>query len=226
MEVAGRIPPPGVVVQALFSAFSSRFAPHADNQPVQLARKRPYHVVFVSTNTRNHSTIEDALRELRGPRMQQIESETPGGRSGIGFWKDGAEESRMVPVGSPQAVAPTAATLGQRYQQKAVVGFSEDPAGTDIGHVLLVPERDPHKIHRDLFEKHGVEYKTILPGPGGTNQVHILDGDGGVSPSVQAYAKESGSRHRMIRGKITFIGSDTAEAATQEYSKHIDPIGV
>ncbi len=210
------MPTPAVLI----NAFVNGTAEKVGAEPIKLARpgRKPYHAVFVSPSKRESSSVTEAMAGLHSPDMAELESQTPGGKSGLGFWKDGAEESRMVPVGDPGEIPRTAAALGRRFDQKAVIGFNEDPAGTDKAHVLVVPGTDPEAIHRALMN-HGVEYKTVLPLSATHSQVHILDGDGGVTPSVRSFAAATGSKLKSVPGFIHFVGADTREAAQKEYDR-------
>lgn len=216
----GRMPGAGRLADALAAGGS-----HADTARVKLARPagEPYHVVFVSSNDRDEaSTIHQAKAGLTSPRfgdLIQLSHAIPavsGGRSGIGFWKDGAEESRLVHLKDPNAVRYVAARLGKAFRQKAAIGFTSG-AGGDVAHVLRVPESDPEKIAKDMMD-HGIEYKTIVPHRTGST-VHVLDMNGDISSSVEGYARQSGAEHTRHLGTVHWVGEETREAADKLYDE-------
>lgn len=201
---------------ALFAALSEAF--RGESEPVKLARQDdgPAHAVFVSPSVREDSTIPEALRAYKSGALAPLESAAPSGQNGLGFWRDGAEESRLVHVPTPDDVPVVGAKLGKQFKQKAVIGFMGG-SGADSWHTVRVPDRDPEKIHADLL-RHGVEYKTVVPDATGS-VVHILDTGSGLSDAVNGYAKEAGGRVTSKPGTVWFAGADTREDAAREYDR-------
>jgi hypothetical protein len=219
----GRIPSPARLIHAL------RYS-----QPHRLARitpgevPAPEHVVYVSPSTRDHSTFEQAAVNVNGPDMQRLESAAArlpsvrGGLNGIGFWRDGAEESRRVDVGDPAHLLRVGAALGRAFRQKAILAFREHPDGTSARHVMVVPQTDPQAIH-DAMARHGIEYKTVIPAGPGLTRVEAVDSGDTLGAAFDAYAAEAGAHeHQVRRGTDTFLGDDDRERAQQVFAQAVD----
>jgi hypothetical protein len=211
LSASGRIPSPDALVHALLAAMGVG----GYDSRIKLARPKPLNVLAVATSTRETSTVPEAFRDLESPEFRELEGETPGGRSGVGFWRDGAEGSRIVPTADPV----TAARLGLKYRQKGVITFAEHPGGTDKAHVLVVPTDDPLAVHNELWGKHQVEYKTVVPAGRGKSLVYVIDNGGALTPAVRAYAASTNAKHREYAGSSRYVGADDRDGAEREYRK-------
>lgn len=166
----------------------------------------------VSSSTREGSTYDHALADAGSPTHRDLEHDTPGGTSGIGFWADGAEPSRIVPETSPK----DAARLGLKYKQKAVLHFDPRPDGPhqyyrlDTGHLGLTP-----KQVAETLQRHGVEYSTVTP-----TAAHVVDLERVLAPNVAAAAKALGAPLHLLRGHGQIIGSyDSREEGAKAFQK-------
>lgn len=171
-----------------------------EEAPQKLSRPRSH--VYVSSNTREGTQMQDAYRMASSPEHGALMAATPGGRSGYGVWLDGAEDARMFPVSTPDQLAVVADSLGKQFKQKAVATFNEHTGGADALHVLTVRENDPEKVHRETSE-HGIEHKTILPSPEGL-EIHILDPGKQLDDAVESYASGRGARVTHHEGTVEF----------------------
>lgn len=189
--------------------------------PVKLSRGSADHVVYVSPSLRERSTLHDAAMGVHSPEMQALVAAAArmpsvrGGESGIGFWSDGAEESRKVALADPKEALRVAAALGRQFKQKSVLAFVEGE-GDDTRHVIVVPDTDVEKIHADMM-RHGIEYKTLLPHPSGT-QIEAIDSDSLHTPAFLGYADEAGAlSHERRVGTATFLGDENRDEAVKKY---------
>lgn len=168
----------------------------------------------VSSSTREGSKFPDAVADLESPEHKELESETPRGTTGIGFWADGAEPSRIVTGASPK----DAARLGLKYQQKAVLHFLPHPDGPhDYYRIDTKGTRGPgtENIAR-ILQDHGIEYKTLTPDGG----VHVVDQEGILGPNVKAAAKALGGSVQHLKGTASLIGSfDSREEGAKEFQR-------
>lgn len=214
----GRMPPPGQLADALAA------------RPAKLSRDStptaaPYHCVFVSSSQRENSTVNQAKAGLHSPDFHNLVMlshrlpGTEGGDSGLVYWSDGAEESRVIHVNDPNMLDQIAARAGNAFNQKAVLHFRSDGSGSDIAHVVTVPSTNPDEI-ADKLNAHGIEYKTVVPHPDeGKSEVHVIDLGGGLAPSVAGFAAEMGGTHQQHIGHATLIGAETREGAKALYDK-------
>lgn len=196
-------------------------------KPEKLSRSdaNGYNKVIVSSSQREGSTLAHARAGLSSPEFEDLvlaSHRVPGaegGKSGYGFWSDGAEESRIVNVANPALVPEVAAHLGKAFGQKAAIGFTSGAGGGDIAHVLSVPSTNVQAI-ADGLGKHGVQYKTVVPKPAeGRSEVHILDENGDFAGPISNFARETKSDHQQHVGKIHFIGGETREDGQQAYDR-------
>lgn len=165
----------------------------------------------LSSNTDEGTTVPHAISGLESDRFRKLESETPGGMSGLGFWEDGAEPSRIV----PHASLTDAAHLGLKYDQKRVLLFTPGE-GTWHHHVLFVPDGNPFDVAQSLTDA-GLHNKTVHPFRGGV-MAHLVD-DGTLRTPIEQAAKDLGAKHLSVRGTAEFPGADTREEAAREFSR-------
>lgn len=144
------------------------------------------------------SAVHDYLRN-HPAAVEQV-------KDAIGYWADGKEESAAVHLRNKNDLEPVLEDLRRRFNQKATIGFAEDANGPDLMHVISVRESDPDKIHTDL-SKHGVEYKTVVPGPTGST-VYNLDSGGVLRDPIAAYAREQRAHVDSVPGTVHFVGGD------------------
>lgn len=173
--------------------------------PAALAPPGGDYFVFASPSEREGSKHADmsALEPLSAyarvhPAVEDVEP-------GVGYWADGKEESGLVWVKDAASVPAVAHDLRERFNQKATIGFAQG-TGPDSAHILRTRETDPDKIHAQLSD-HGIEYKTVIPGPRGST-VFVLDSGNVLASPVSAYAKQTGAHLDSIRGTVHFVGGD------------------
>lgn len=163
---------------------------------------RPQNNVYVSSNTREGTQMPDAYRMVASPAHAALTQATPGGRSGYGVWKDGAEDARVFSPADPSSLAQVADSLRKQFAQKSVATFTETPQGPDALHVITIRETDPEKAHRDSLS-YGIEHKTILPDPEGLT-LHIIDPGKQLERAVAAYAAAHGAHPETHTGIVDF----------------------
>lgn len=226
LVASGRMPQPGALADALASLGGSvaRARLSRDDSP---NTEGPYHRVFVSSSTRDNSKPEHARAGLRSPAFHDLVllshrlPAAQGGQSGLGYWADGAEESRIVNVSDPAKLDEIAARLGKAFNQKSVLHFASDPGGSDIAHVVRVPTANADQIAESLTQ-HGIEYKTIVPDhETNSAEVHIIDMGGSLTPHVSAFASEHHGHHRQHLGHASYMGADTREEAALAFDRVI-----
>lgn len=215
----GRMPAPGRLADALAVGHAVRTSPALKRLARSGSPRPPYNRVFVSSSQRDGSTLNQARAGLSSPEFHDLilaSHRMPGvggGKNGLGFWADGAEESRIVDVDDPRLVPRVAAGLGRAFGQRSVLHFVSDPSGSDIAHVLTVPTDNAGQIASDLM-RHGIEYKTVIPDhENRRSEVHVIDSGGDLAGQVRAYAQETGAGHEQHVGKATYLGAETREQA-------------
>lgn len=224
LKAEGRMPAAGKLAAALAAGRAE-----AVRTAVKLARpddSDPYNAIFVSSSERDNSTIPQAKAGLESPAFHKLVTlahslpAANGGQSGIGYWKDGAEESRIVKLRDARPLSYAAARLGKAFNQKSVLLFREGADGHDVAHVLVVPETNADKIHNDMLAR-GIEYKTVVPHPtdSGKSVVHTIDFAGGATPDIEAYARDAHAEHYKHLGTAELIGADSRDEAHRIYDR-------
>lgn len=227
------MPQPGKLADALkaggYAAVKLSRAASAGASNVPVPAVPPFHRVYVSSSQRENSTVNQARAGLHSPAFHELVSMShrlpgaDGGKSGLGYWSDGAEESRVVHVVDPALAEKVGAALAKTHRQKSFAYFVTDPSGKDTVHVLTVPGADSDRI-ADVLMAHGIEHKTILPDANrGQTEVHIIDLGTGSTASVAGAARELGAKHDQHLGRADFPGAETREEAQRVYDKILTP---
>ncbi len=105
---------------------------------------------------------------MAGDILQRLGVKDAQVHDAVGDWGDSVENSLLVvlPDAHPKTLRCAAAWFGLVAQQKAVLAFHPDPAGTHLLSVLDLPGHDLATARR-LLDKHGIRDRTILAHQGG-----------------------------------------------------------
>ncbi|MDE2101641.1 MAG: hypothetical protein KGL39_30625 [Patescibacteria group bacterium] len=185
---------------------------------------------FVSPNTAEGGTFEDAARSLSSPEQRQfvnrakgLLAEHGGGSvtSAIGDWSDGAESSAvMLDHGDRETRDYMAAELGMEKDQKAVLTFNVDRNGTDAMHMATIPA-SPADVRGEL-DNAGVTFRTLVPmRHGQATRLMVYDGGNELASKVAKVGEHYGVHVSTVKGSGTFIGGNTREEANAAYQKVI-----
>lgn len=186
---------------------------------------------FVSPNTEENLSFEQAVQNLNSPQQQQAVSRAQflinkvfgNGtvQSAIGDWKDGAENSVVVnvPGHDKNALDFTLATLGKELNQKSVLSFVHDETGDDRIYTLHTTQ-DVQSV-RKVLEDAGISFRTIVPEQGGET-VHVFDQGGKMVDVIGKAAQQlKADGLTVIGGRGEFIGGDTREEGQRQYEQVI-----
>lgn len=146
----------------------------------------------------------------------------------VGAWSDGAENSVMTTVDGSDwdKLRVSAAMKGSLANQKAVLAFQEDAAGSDT--LLQFDARGSlGEIHDGLL-KDGLAFHTLIPTSGGARVVIVAGSEDDATNTAKA-ASRYGAEVSFRQGRAEFIGvggDGTREQAQQTYAGIIDGSGV
>jgi hypothetical protein len=173
--------------------------------------------------------FDEALKRLRSEEQRQFISQANGlvkqvvgkgeVKSAIGDWKDGAENSSIIVSSSAKKedMAYITAKLGAMSQQKAVLVFGRDKAGSDT---IWTFEDGPNVNEvRQALDRVGLDFRTVIPGQ--KTEVHIFDQGSKLRDAVGKVAAQFGGDVRFSRGTGEFIGGDTREEGKQKFQQVI-----
>lgn len=186
---------------------------------------------FVSPNTEENLTFQDAYQRLNSPQQQETIQKAQnfvnqvfvgGGKvtSAVGDWKDGAENSAVVEVtGQNKNLLDYAmATLGKQLNQKAVLSFTHDDNGKDA--LWTIHTGQDIQSVRNQLDVAGVNFRTLVPEQGGTT-IHIFDSGTEMADKIGAVAQKLKGQIEVASGTGDFIGGDSREEAQKQYDKVI-----
>lgn len=127
--------------------------------------------------------------------------------TGIGDWPDGSEQS-TVHLARQQVDPKTFEYLGALHgiagQKKSMLVFHPNAKGPDSLYRINHPETDQGKLRHSLNSS-GISYKTLIPGPKGT-QVLMFDPGRARRESVGAFATQNGVIVEESTGQGRIIG--------------------
>jgi hypothetical protein len=188
--------------------------------------------LFLSSNTDDHLTLVEASRRLASPVqlryhrlavdiLQRLGVKDAKVHDAVGDWGDSVENSLLVvlPDARPQTLRCAAAWFGLVAQQKAVLAFHPDPAGTHVLSVLDLPGRGLAAARR-LLDKHGIRDRTILAHHWGC-RVIVLESRTAESALSDAVRSAHG-RLRSYAGRGECLAGPTRLQARQRYTDIIE----
>jgi hypothetical protein len=185
--------------------------------------------LFLSPNTDDHLSLAEASRRLATPAqlhyhrlagdiLQRLGVANAKVHDALGDWGDCVENSLFVvlPAADPQTLRCAAAWFGFVAQQKAVLAFYPDPAGTHLLTILDLPGHDLATA-RWLLDRHGIRDRTILVHAGGCRVV-VLETIR-PSPALPLAAREGGGRLQRCIGRGECLAGSTRTQARQRYAE-------
>lgn len=202
-------------------------------KPLPLKQLPPNAFQFTSPNELEGTKVPDALAGIASPYHRKV---AQFGRdldrklgldakplNAVGEWTDGAENSIFNVIRGAtdyDTIRYSAAVKGHLTNQKAVIPFLADEGGADSVYRVNVPGATLENVRASL-DKHGIEYRTLVPTPDGTEAVFYDPGSANAG-SVQAFANSYGVDPEQIRGRGEFLGGDTREEGHAAYQTVID----
>lgn len=194
------------------------------------SRARGY--VFVSPNTRENLTLEEAQAGLSSAEEKRLIAEERqvgcrlqnplGVDKAVGSWSDGAEHSTIIRARTNESTLRYAGVwLGKFARQKAILYFREDSSGVARMYVLVMPRNrsDLAAITAEL-NSDGLENRTLVPQKRGL-LVYIVDLKNELKSKVLAAARRLHVRFSSLKGKGEFIGDDDRDKAQAVFDQEI-----
>ncbi len=185
---------------------------------------------FVSPNTREGLTLDDAVRLLDSREelllINSIRSLTRCLRlkplsvsRTIGSWADGAEHAALFRADADEPTIRYAdARLGKLAQQKAVLYFRQDGRGADRMYVLRLrrgKRRSLASVSKAL-DASGVAFRTLAPTTRGRLIIYVVDLDDALRGQVVRAARQLRAAMSTVRGAGEFIGDDADRDRAQQ----------
>jgi predicted DNA-binding protein with PD1-like motif len=191
-------------------------------------RQKAESYTFVSPNTRENLTLEDAIRLLKSKEEQRFINNIhrlsrclrlkPVVMKAIGSFTDGAEHSALFRVFTDEATLRYAdARLGKLGRQKTVLYFRQDDSGAARMYVLrILPGKRTLAAIAETLDRNGVPFRTFVPVAGGRMLIYVVDLDHELSNHVVSAARNLGALMTTIKGMGEFIGDDTDRDKAQQ----------
>jgi hypothetical protein len=204
----------------------------ASAQKTNSQDRPPLNYGFISPNTRNDLTIDDAIRNLysveESTLIKRIANlacrmhSRPKTARALGSWSDGAEHSVLLRVTANEAsIRYLLSRLGQDAKQKSVLYFHVQAGGPDSLYILRPRKLSNLKSIARSLDREGIAFRTLVPTRRGT-LIYIVDLGQELRTKVMASAKRLRSRINFKSGNGEFIGdSDDAQKANKVFSQEI-----
>jgi hypothetical protein len=188
-------------------------------QRVENAPSKSLTYAFVSPNTREGLTLDDAIRGLSSAEEETLLRKAHGlgcvaqtkihTLKAVGSWSDGAEHSVLLRL---QSDVPTVryivSVLGRDAQQKAALYFRSDSAGT-AQLFTLRSHRRPIQRLSVLLDQLDIEFRTLVPTKTST-LVYVVDLKRELQSKILAAARKLRARVNSKRGTAEFVGDDSS----------------
>jgi hypothetical protein len=192
-------------------------------------RRKADSYTFVSPNTREALTLDDALRLLdsreEGLLINSIQNLSRCLRlkplsvsRTIGNWADGAEHAALFHADADEPTIRYAdARLGKLAQQKSVLYFRRDGRGADRMYVLRLRrgKRSLASVSKTL-DASGVAFRTLAPAGRGRLIIYVVDLDDALRGQVARAARRLRAAMSTVRGAGEFIGDDAGRDKAQQ----------
>src|SRR2546428_7819327 len=176
--------------------------------------------VFVSPNTRENLTLQEAIAGLSSPGEKRlIDAErllacrlhlAARASKAVGSWADGAENSTFIHFETDQATVRYAASwLGKFARQKSVLYFHRRFSGGASMYVLWLSrgDRDIAAVAHDL-DSNGIANRTLVPRRK-CMLIYIVDLNNELKDKVLTAARRLHARLSSFSGVGGFIGDDS-----------------
>ena len=183
---------------------------------------------FVSPNTRENLTLEEAIRLLNSReelnllnhirRLSRCLRLKPSTMKAIGSSTDGAEHAALFRVFTDEATLRYAdARLGKLARQKTVLLFRQDASGAARMYVLRLRlgKRTLKSVSKTL-DRNGVPFRTLVPGKGQRIFIYVVDLNQELPNEVVRAARNLGAVMTTIKGTGQFLGDDTDRDKAQQ----------
>jgi len=143
----------------------------------------------------------------------------------LGDWADGAEDSLLVEVESPESVDQLnyiASLTGKFFNQKGALSFIVDENGVDSFYKIDIPiESGDINAIRSTLDELKLEFRTLVPTSTGTTVV-IYDEGTTLSSSVAKFGKKHETNIEAYKGQGELIGSwDSRQDGISAYNRQI-----
>jgi hypothetical protein len=199
------------------------------------SQQRAESYTFVSPNTRDNLTLDEAIRLLNSreelrlindiQRLSRCLRLKPSMvMKTIGNSPEGAEHSALFSVFTDrQTLRYADARLGKLNRQKTVLFFRKDDAGTSRMYVLrLRPGKRTLASIAQTLARNGVAFSTMVPGTHQRMFIYVVDLGDELNNQIVSAARQLGALVVILKGAAEFLGDDTdREKAQQVFADEI-----
>jgi len=191
-----------------------------ESRPDQPSSAKSLTYGFVSPNTREGLKLEDAIRNLNSQEEEKLIRQARGmacvARSkvgtlkAVGSWSDGAEHSVLLSLKTDEpTVRYVVSLLGRKSEQKAVLYFHSDAAGTATMYTLQSQRTASMRRLARLLDRAGVAFRTLVPQRHEV-VVYVIDLKRELHSKIIAAARNLKARVISRHGTAEFIGDDSS----------------
>lgn len=187
---------------------------------------------IVSPNTKTGLKLDDAIKGMNSPEATQLRNRAVNlscvvrskirAFNALGAWSDGAEHSVFFHVkGDAATLRYVTSLMGRDAQQKYVIFFHPEPAGTsDLYRLQLRLRGRSLSMISDELERGGIPFRTLVPS-GEAITIYIIDLDRDLREKVLTVARKLGAKVSYEAGSATLFGDDLREQAKVKFQEEI-----
>ncbi len=187
--------------------------------------------IFVSPNTEDNLSFDQARKNLTGPRQQEMGKMAEGVvreitprfhiSNVLGDWSDGAENSLLIhaDIKDPEALDYAAARMGLEAGQKAVIPFSVSATGKDALWTIRVAGKDLNAI-RAAMDQTGLNFRTLEPA-GSETLVHVFDQGSVLKNKIQTAEANLGAKVTIAKGTGKYLGGGNSREESAETYRQV-----
>jgi len=188
--------------------------------------------IFVSPNTRENLTLEEAMTGLKSAEEMRLIAEERDVacrlrravtiQKAVGSWSDGAEHSTVI-SGSMgiSSLRYAGSWLGKFATQKTILYFHPSSKGGGRIYVLhLRPKMSDIVVIANKLEADGIANRTIVPRRNRVS-VFIVDLKNELRTKITSAARRLRARWIASKGEGEFIGDDDRDKAREIFQKEI-----
>jgi hypothetical protein len=181
---------------------------------------------FVSPNTRDGLTIEDAIRGMQSSEESSLLKTARNlgcvvrrrinSTRALGSWSDGAEHSILLRVDADEpTIRYLMSRLGRDANQKAVIYFHPQSDGRAKIYAVRPSKRfRAFQTLARVLDQAGIAFRTLVPIKHNT-MVYVVDTENNLAAKMKTAGKRLRARVTSQSGNASFIGDDSVREKGQ-----------
>ncbi|MEO7506326.1 MAG: hypothetical protein ABIZ95_03730 [Pyrinomonadaceae bacterium] len=201
-------------------------------QTTQQSVQPPSSYLFVSPNTADNLTLDQAIQRLHSKDQSRLIVEARGLsqclgltariQPAIGNWKEGSEPSTVTKENvSLDQLHYQGAQLGSHWRQRSVLLFRALTGGPHRMYVLRPRSPLGFRQMSAVMERVGIAFRTLVRERSGRSVVYVVEMSHDLLKFAQKAARRMQARLTVFAGEGEFFGHDNREEADAIFEREI-----